>query len=115
MPHFSSYNTSDPNAVAAGYTPLTADQVLVLGPMQTDRAQVVAGSVYSDQAGVLMVQQSFDGINWDIADTIDVTAATVSGGFMVNILAPTIQLTYTNGGANQGTFRLFARTYATGW
>jgi hypothetical protein len=109
MGRFASYDTTDGTS-----QPLEANQSITIGPIQTGVASKVAGSVYSDQGGVLIVQQSFDGgNNWDIANTIDVEAATVNSGIDVDVIAPTLQFTYTNGGTNQETLRIFVRVFGS--
>jgi hypothetical protein len=35
----------------------------------------IVGSVFADQAGTLFIEQSWDGTNWDIASTVNVTAS----------------------------------------
>lgn len=110
MAHFTSYNTSDKST---GNIPLQASETKTFGPMQTDRAQNIVGSIFADQVGTLKVQQSFDGEHWDISQSFSVVAST-GQGFNVAIIAPNVQLVYENGGVNQTVMRLFARTFVTG-
>ncbi len=65
----------------------------------------LVGSVYADQAGTLYIEQSQDGANWDISQSIAVTASTPAG-FTYEVLAPKCRMRYVNGAAAQGTFRL---------
>lgn len=67
----------------------------------------IVGSVYSDQAGTLYVEQSPDGANWDIATSINYAAGTTPG-FSVEVMAPEARLRYVNGAAAQTVFRLHA-------
>jgi hypothetical protein len=114
MAHFGAYNTGDPNAGPQGYTPLANNGVVTLGPMGTETAQSIAFSIFTDQAGTLLVQQTFDGINWDISQSFAVVASTAQSG-VVPVIAPSSQIVFTNtGGSTQTVMRLFARTFATG-
>lgn len=110
MAHFTSYNTSDPST---GNIPLQKEETKTFGPMQTDRAQNIGGSIFADQSGVLKVQQSFDNAHWDISQSITVKP-NEGQGFNIAIIAPNVQLVYENGTTNQTVMRLFARTFVTG-
>lgn len=108
MGHFGSYSTTDDNQ-----TPLIANQSITLGPLQSDRAQTVSGSVFSDQPGTLYVEQSFNnGTNWDVSVAINVVA-NAGQGFNQPLEAPVARLRYVNGATAQGVFRLFTRTFST--
>lgn len=116
MAHFSSNDSSDGSGVL-----LTANQQIILGPLQTDRAQKIAGSIFTDQPGTLYVEQSFDGgNNFDISSVYTVASSggqvglSQGSGFEIDVIAPIIQIRYVNGGTNQGVFRLFSRTYTSG-
>jgi hypothetical protein len=68
--------------------------------------QSVYGTVFSDAAGTLYVEQSPDGINWDvISSPVTVTANT---GVAVSepVTGFYIRLRYVNGAAIQTVFRL---------
>lgn len=109
MSHFFSYNTSDPNT---GNTPLLANASITVGALQAATEGQLVGTVQSDQVGVLNIDQSFDGQNWDVTNQINVTAATGAGqGIEINqsVFAPFVQIRYTNGGTNQTYLRLFVR------
>jgi len=70
----------------------------------------LTGTVFSDQGGTLVVQQSSDGANWDTdSQTVTVTGGT-GAEFSVEIVAPYAQLVYTNGATAQTEFRLYAFT-----
>lgn len=65
-------------------------------------------TVFSDQASAtngLSIQQSTDNTNWDITDTYTIAAST-GKTFAVPRQARYIRVVYTNGGTNQGVFRL---------
>lgn len=110
MAHFGSYNTSD---TSTSNLPLQKNETLTLGPIQTERAQFIAGSIFADQTGALQVQQSFDGEHWDISQEVTVEASK-GQGFNIQVIAPYAQLVYKNGTTNQTVFRLFARTFVSG-
>lgn len=118
MAHFTGYSTESVNAAKEGWIPLPAsgeeNHELVQGPFQTDRAQKIVGSVFADQAGELLVQQSFDGENWDIQDKIAVSASTGTK-IEVTIIAPVWRLKFVNTtNTKQKKFRLYARSYESG-
>jgi hypothetical protein len=93
-----------------GYVPLQAKQELILGPMQTDKAEKIGGSVFSEQTGSIVVQQSFDGgEHWDIATEKSVTAKTAAS-FEVQVIAPLAQIKFVNGSTLSKEVRIFART-----
>jgi hypothetical protein len=109
MSHFASYNTSDTNT---GNTALAANASITVMALSAATEGSIVGMVVSDQAGVLTIEQSFDNQNWDIQNTINVTAATGAGmGIEVSqsVFAPYVQVTYANGGQNQTYLRIFLR------
>ena len=70
----------------------------------------IVGSAYSDQSGVLLVEQSQDdGTNWDVQSTVTVTGGSPSAGFDVDVVGTYGRLNYTNGATAQTAFRLYAR------
>ena len=69
----------------------------------------MVGSAYSDQSGTLLVEQSQDGMNWDVRSTITVTGGSPSAGFDVDVVGTYGRLNYTNGATAQTAFRLYAR------
>jgi hypothetical protein len=80
----------------------------------TERQDTVAGMVYSDKSGQLHIQQSADGVNWDIDTTYSVTAAD-GKGFSESLLAPYWRIVFTNdSGSDQTTFRISAHTISGG-
>lgn len=109
MAHFASYNTSD---ATSGAAPLAANASITPIVIQTGIDAVIAGIVISDQAGTLHVDQSFDGINWDYSATYNVVAGT---GTKINedIIAPLVQVRYTNSATNQTYLRLFLRAFGS--
>jgi|GEM_PF-2354872 len=68
------------------------------------------GTVISDQSGVLYVQQSPDGTNWDVQSSFSVPANDATGagvGYSVEVVAPYGRLYYENGATGQTVFRLY--------
>lgn len=78
-----------------------------------DRADNISGAVFSSHAGTLHIQQSADNTNWDIDDTVAVTANTPVK-FNQSLYFPFIRLTYNNGATPQTAFRCFARFTSAG-
>lgn len=65
-------------------------------------------NVFADQASAsdgLSIQQSSNGTNWDITDTYTVPAST-GKTYSLAPAARFLRIVYTNGGTNQGAFRL---------
>lgn len=122
MPQFIAANAA-PHVGAATTTLLGAAGVYTSNVITTDVAQNLTGSIYSDQNGTLVVYQSFNyspqmgdiaaTVDWDISQSITYTGGTTPG-FSIEILAPTFQLVYTNGGTPQTKFRLYARALFEG-
>jgi hypothetical protein len=84
MSHFAAYNTSDSTT---GNTVLAANQTLILGPMQADTAQQVAGSIFTDQSGTLYIEQSFDNGDPNEGSPAYLTTALTTGGGAITSLA----------------------------
>ena len=92
--------------MASTTTPLAASAVYNSGSLNVDGSNLLTGSVYSDQAGSLAIQQSSDNANWDIVNTIAVSAA--SGvAISEQIYTPYTRIVYTNGATAQTVFRLY--------
>ena len=87
-------------------TPVLATVAVASKVFTLDAHDEIVASCYSDVAGSLAIQQSFDGTNWDIVKTIAYTAAAVVG-ISVPIQGRYGRVVYTNGGVNQTTFRLY--------
>lgn len=91
--------------LAANGTYTTAASVDVSGMRR------IFGTVISDQAGTLYVQQSSDNANWDVQSSFTVAANDAVGsgtGYSVEVVAPYARLYYTNGATAQTVFRLYA-------
>jgi hypothetical protein len=94
--------------VLLGYTttPLPANASWT-SPVDSDPATGrIVGSVYTDQPGTLCVEQSPDGVNWDVVDCFSVSAG--SGlGFSVEKVCMYARVRYVNGATAQTVFRLY--------
>ena len=63
---------------------------------------------YSDKAGTIKVQQSGDGVNWDIEAT-QAVAPSIGIVLSIDLATRYVRVLYTNGGVAQATdFRLFS-------
>lgn len=62
-------------------------------------ADTLTGILWADAAGTLFIEQSADGTNWDLSQSI---AAVVSTGVAISvaIVAPFIRARYVNGGGS---------------
>lgn len=78
-----------------------------------ERYDTVTGSVYSSHAGNLHVDQSGNGTNWDIVDTIAVSATTGTK-IDVKLLLPFYRLRYVATTTQPTTFRVSTRLSAAG-
>lgn len=96
-------------------------------PVQTDYAEYITGSFYSEQEGTLEIEQTFEypqnheneekaleDAHWDV-----VTKVTVKGGegkgFQIFALAPYFRLKYKNeSGVDNKVFRAYARAQEKG-
>jgi hypothetical protein len=65
-------------------------------------------TVYADQAGTLYVEQSPDGTNWDISESLSVSAG-VGASLEVVIKSRYVRVRYVNGATAQSVFRLARR------
>lgn len=65
----------------------------------------LVGSVLSDQAGTLYIEQTQDGTNYDVSVSIAV-AANTGVSFSEEVVAPGCRARYVNGATAQTVFRL---------
>lgn len=79
----------------------------------TDYADSISGMVFASHAGTLFVEQSADGVNYDISKSIAVSATTGTP-FSESLYGAYVRLRYTNSGTNQTTFRIAARYTSAG-
>lgn len=95
----------------AGVVPTTSAPY-ISGTLQAGLDDRIAGVIFSDTAGTLHVEQSIDGNNWDLDDTIAVTGGQ-GARVSVELVAPYYRMRFvptTNGSA----FRLAVRTSSAG-
>lgn len=98
-------------------TPPTTAAPFVSGPLQAGLSDRVTGTVFSDQAGSLVVEQASypnpaGGYFWDVADTFAV-AANTGVKFSVELIAPYYRIRYTPT-TNPTVFRLASRHSSAG-
>lgn len=104
-------------AFAGTSTALTGNSTYTGPTFTADRDDSIVGSVASDQSGSLFIEQSADGINWDIRTTTNITGSGSAGtGTIINtaLVLPFWRVRYTNGATNQGSFRLSIRSASAG-
>jgi hypothetical protein len=95
--------------------------------LRSDTHDFVTGSIYSNEAGSLYIQQSPDGINWDVQNytasgntnaAIAISASTnptTGKGFAEQIILPYWRVKFTaTSGTAPTTLRLHARTSDSG-
>jgi len=99
------------NALASTTTALGANATYTSATLDAAPWRRLIGTVISDQAGTLYVQQSPDGTNWDVQSSFSVAANDATGGgvgWSVEVVAPYARLYYVNGATGQTVFRLYA-------
>lgn len=95
-------------------TPLGGNGTVTLGPIQTDLADRITGTVFANVNGTLFIEQSSDGgANFDVSTSIAVVGGT-GQGFSQELYAPFVRLRYVNGAGAQATFRLYSRFSSAG-
>ena len=99
------------NAISAVSTTNSTNSVLLASASFTGTSEDVSTyssvvvTMYSDQAGSCLIQQSSDGTNWDILKRV-VTVAGTQCVIEQTILAKYLRVVYTNGSVDQTAFRL---------
>lgn len=97
---------------------LLADQSFTGDAEDITNVAAIFINIYSDKASStdgLNIQQSSDGTNWDHTDTYTVPAGT-GKNYNINPNSKYFRVVYTNGGDDQGAFRLqtiFKSVYST--
>jgi hypothetical protein len=89
-------------SVVSTNTNLGGNATYTSGTYNTDRGDTISGIVKSDQSGTLLIEQSFDGTNWDLSKSIAVTGGTGTA-ISESSVAPYYRLKYTNGATPQGS------------
>lgn len=103
----------DQPAADSTTTALAASGTYTGTAFDTTNARGIVGSILSDQSGTLEVQQSPDGTNWDVVDTLFYPGGSAGLQFAVPVETPGAsqgRLVYTDGATAQTTFRLYAWT-----
>jgi hypothetical protein len=82
--------------------------------LNAGREDNVVGSIFSDQPGTLWVEQTPDGVNYDVSASYPVVANTALK-FSETIIWPTVKLRFvSSGGSTTTVFRLYARESSAG-
>lgn len=102
------------NAVTLTIVPLGAGATynLVTFDFNNSVLGFLNAMAFSDQpsaSGGFMIQQSIDGINWDLNSAVTSVLANTGVGIKAAITVRFARVSYTNGATPQGTFRLGAR------
>lgn len=95
-------------------TPLVANDVFTgsahylvpLGAGPTG-ASFFGASFYADQAGTCEIDVSDDGSTWTLASSLALTAGNTND-LTVRVRSAYYRVKFTNGGTNQGAFRVFS-------
>jgi hypothetical protein len=97
----------------AGSAQWPASNVLGNYTLESQSADRLTGYVFTDQAGNIFIEQSFDQTNWDISTTYAIVANTTKT-FSEEILAPWVRVRYVNGATPQTVLRLYVRMESAG-
>ena len=86
--------------------PLKANETWVSESESSLETGRIVGLVYADVGGTIYIEQSGDGLSWDVIDSYSVTGG--SGmGFTIQKVAQHARVRYVNGAADQRVFRLY--------
>lgn len=94
-------------------TPLAKEAVWTSQVGMRERHDSLSGTISADKGGTLYIEQSSDGVNWDVSTSYEITAND-GKGFIEQLVAPYWRLRYVNGSEAQGTFRVSVTTQAGG-
>lgn len=96
-------------------TPLASGATWTSSSRVSNRDDSIVGSVFTDQAGTIYIEQSGDGgVTYDVQTSYTITASNGSG-FKEDIVLPTWRVRFTNtAGSPQTVIRLYARSTAAG-
>jgi hypothetical protein len=94
--------TTTPLAANASYTSVSEDRGL-------NNQRTVIAHAFADQPGTLYIEQSADGTNWDIVESISVPANTGTA-LVTTVKSRYVRFRYVNGATAQTVFR-FAKRY----
>jgi hypothetical protein len=101
------HNSINKTLLGSSTTALAANASVTLGPADALSYKYINISVFADQAGTLYIDQSPDNTNWDITQSISVSAG-VGQAISQEIAARYVRVRYVNGATAQTTFRLYA-------
>jgi hypothetical protein len=99
-------NTVNKFLAGSTTTALAANASVTLGPWDALNYKYVNVSVFADQAGTLYIEQSPDNTNWDISESISVSA-NAGQAISREIVARYVRVRYVNGATAQTVFRLY--------
>lgn len=94
---------------ASTTTALTANASYTSDAFDITYAAHIVGYVFADVGGDLYIEQSPDGSNWDIVETINVVP-NKGMVFRVECVTTNARVRYVNGNTDQTVFRLYAYT-----
>lgn len=87
-------------------TPLAGSAAWTSATFASDAFSICEGSVFTDKAGTLFIEQSNDDLNWDISSNYIIPVSD-GKGFTEDLLLPFTRVRYVNGGTPQTIFRLY--------
>lgn len=93
--------------------PLAANGTWDTGWLVSDVFDTVTGSIFSDQACTVFVEQSADQVNADVSTSYAIAAAD-GKGIDEKLLLPYYRVRVLNGPTLQGTFRVWVRAASAG-
>ena len=99
---------------ASTTTPLNDTEIWVSGTNQSDTYDTITGIIKASHSGILFIEQSSDGTNWDVS-TSNTFAAGVGEGVSETIYAPLWRVRIeNNSGSDQTYLRASFRSAASG-
>jgi len=78
-----------------------------------ERHDSITGAVFADKGGTLHIEQSADGVHWDVSADYEIESKD-GKGFTEELVLPYWRLRYVNGSEAQEEFRISATTQAGG-
>lgn len=93
-------------------TPVTAGQGYNSGALNSGLSDRAKGIVFSDKAGTVYIEQSFDGANWDLSTSYAVVANT-GKSFSEELVAPFFRVRFVPS-TDTTVFRLNVNTSSAG-
>lgn len=79
-----------------------------------DRHERVEGTVFSDKAGKLFIEQSVDGQNWDVIETYEIKASE-GKGFTEPLITAYWRIKFTNTSATESQTKFRISAFTAGW